>query len=141
MTKEKEQSGRERNTMKSSKTALHLLGFILNILMMVLIVFVVIQLATAAYDIGYRVFTEPAMESEPGRDVMVEVEQGMSAWELGTELEEKGLVDNHILFTVQLQISSYAKNMKPGLYTLNTSMTAREMMQVMTKEEVEETAK
>lgn len=127
--------------MKNSKTALHLLGFILNILMMVLIVFVVIQLATAAYDIGYRVFTEPAMESEPGRDVMVEVEQGMSAWELGTELEEKGLVDNHILFTVQLQISSYAKNMKPGLYTLNTSMTAREMMQVMTKEEVEETAK
>jgi len=108
---------------------------------MVLIVFVVIQLATAAYDIGYRVFTEPAMESEPGRDVMVEVEQGMSAWELGTELEEKGLVDNHILFTVQLQVSSYAKNIKPGLYTLNTSMTAREMMQVMTKEEVEETAK
>ena len=62
----------------------------------------------------------------------------MSAWALGTELEEKGLVDNHILFTVQLQLSSYAKDMKPGLYTLNTSMTAREMMQVMTKEEIEE---
>lgn len=126
--------------MKSSKTTLHLVGMILNILMMVLIVFVVIQLATVAYDIGYRVFTEPAMESEPGRDVMVEVESGMSAWALGTELEEKGLVDNHILFTVQLQLSSYAKNIKPGLYTLNTSMTAQEMMQVMTKEEIEETA-
>lgn len=125
--------------MKSSKTTLHLVGMILNILMMVLIVFVVIQLATVAYDIGYRVFTEPAMESEPGRDVMVEVESGMSAWALGTELEEKGLVDNYILFTVQLQLSSYAKNIKPGLYTLNTSMTAQEMMQVMTKEEIEET--
>lgn len=125
--------------MRSSKTTLHLLGFILNVLMMVLIVFVVIQLAAVAYDIGYRVFTEPPMESEPGRDVMVEVESGMSAWALGTELEEKGLVDNHILFTVQLQLSSYAKNIKPGLYTLNTSMTAQEMMQVMTKEEIEET--
>lgn len=125
--------------MRSSKKTLHLLGFILNVLMMVLIVFVVIQLAAVAYDIGYRVFTEPAMESEPGRDVMVEVESGMSAWALGTELEEKGLVDNHILFTVQLQLSSYAKNIKPGLYTLNTSMTAQEMMQVMTKEEIEET--
>mgnify|MGYP000833840328 CR=1 FL=1 len=124
--------------MRSSKTTLHLVGMILNILMMVLIVFVVIQLAAVAYDIGYRVFTEPPMESEPGRDVMVEVESGMSAWALGTELEEKGLVDNHILFTVQLQLSSYAKDMKPGLYTLNTSMTAREMMQVMTKEEIEE---
>lgn len=125
--------------MRSSKTTLHLLGFILNVLMMILIVFVVIQLAAVAYDIGYRVFTEPPMESEPGRDVMVEVESGMSAWALGTELEEKGLVDNHILFTVQLQLSSYAKNIKPGLYTLNTSMTAQEMMQVMTKEEIEET--
>lgn len=125
---------------KGSKTALHLLGFILNILIMVLIAFVVLQLAAAAYDIGYRIFTEPAMESEPGRDVMVEIEQGMSAWELGTELEEKGLVDNHFLFTIQLTLFSYAKDIKPGMYTLNTSMTAKELMEAMVKEEIEETA-
>ena len=70
--------------MKSKTTALHLMGFILNILMMVLVVFVVIQLASVAYNLGYRVFTEP------------------------------------------------------GLYTLNTSMTAKELMQVMAKEENEE---
>lgn len=125
--------------MKNSKTTLHLLGVILNALIMVLIAFVVIQLAAVAYDMGYRVFTEPAMESAPGRDVMVEVESGMSAWELGTELEEKGLVDNHILFGIQLTLSAYAKDIKPGLYTLNTSMTANEMMQIMAKEEIEET--
>lgn len=125
--------------MKSSSTALHLLGIILNVLMMILIVFVVIQLAAAAYDMGYRVFTEPAVESAPGRDVMVSVEDGMSAWELGKELEEKGLVDNGTLFTIQLKLSAYAKDIKTGLYTLNTSMTAREMMEVMAKEEIEET--
>lgn len=124
--------------MKSGKTTLHLVGFILNILMMVLIIFVVIQLAAVTYDLGYRVFTEPAMESEPGRDIMVEVEQGMSAWQFGNEMEEKGLVDNHILFSIQMQLSSYGKNIKPGLYTLNTSMTAKEMLQVMAKEEIEE---
>ena len=125
--------------MKKSRTTLHLLGFTLNMLMLVLIAFVVIQLAAVTYHLGYRVFTEPAVDSAPGRDVMVEIERGMSAGELGTELEEKGLVDNHILFTIQLKLSSYEKEIKPGLYTLNTSMTAREMMQVMAKEGIEET--
>ncbi|NLK77665.1 MAG: endolytic transglycosylase MltG [Clostridiales bacterium] len=124
--------------MKSKTTALHLMGFILNILMMVLVVFVVIQLASVAYNLGYRVFTEPAMDESPGRDVMVEVDQNMSDWDLGIELEEKGLVENHLLFTIQLKLSSYKKDIKPGLYTLNTSMTAKELMQVMAKEENEE---
>lgn len=124
--------------MKSKTTALHLMGFILNILMMILVVFVVIQLASVAYNLGYRVFTEPAMDESPGRDVMVEVDQNMSDWDLGIELEEKGLVENHLLFTIQLKLSSYKKDIKPGLYTLNTSMTAKELMQVMAKEENEE---
>lgn len=128
-----------RDIMKSNRTALHLLGFILNILVIVLIAFVVLQLSTTAYDIGYRVYTEPAMDEAPGRDVLVEVERGMSAWELGTILEEKRLVDNRIIFVIQLKVSAYANDIKPGLYTLNTSMDARKMMQIMTKEEIEET--
>lgn len=125
---------------KSSKTALHTVGIILNALIIVLIVFVVLQLAMIAYDLGYRIFTEPAVDLAPGRDVMVEVESGMSDWELGTELEEKGLVENHFLFTVQLKLFGYTKDIKTGIYTLNTSMTAKEMMQIMAKEEIEETA-
>lgn len=124
--------------MKSKTTALHLMGFILNMLLMILVVFIVIQLAAAAYNLGYRVFTEPAMDESPGRDVMVEIEQNMSDFDLGIELEEKGLVENHLLFTIQLKLSSYKKDIKPGLYTLNTSMTAKELMQVMAKEEKEE---
>lgn len=124
--------------MKSKTTALHLMGFILNTLLMILLVFIVIQLAAAAYNLGYRVFTEPAMDESPGRDVMVEIEQNMSDFDLGIELEEKGLVENHLLFTIQLKLSSYKKDIKPGLYTLNTSMTAKELMQVMAKEEKEE---
>lgn len=124
--------------MKRKTTALHLMGFILNILMVILVVFVVIQLAATAYNLGYRVFTEPAMDESPGRDVLVEIEQNMSDFDLGIELEEKGLVENHLLFTIQLKLSSYKKDIKPGLYTLNTSMTAKELMQVMAKEEKEE---
>lgn len=125
--------------MKSNKIVLHVLGYVLNTLLIVLVAFVVLQIGTAAYHMGYRIFTEPAMESSPGRDVRVEVEEGMSAKELGIELEEKQLIDDHTLFYIQLKISAYADKIKPGLYTLNTSMDAEEMMQVMAREEVEET--
>lgn len=128
--------------MKSdNKTPLHLLSFILNVLLMVLIAFVIAQAAVSAYDIGYRVFTEPAMEKSPGRDVTVEVKKAMSPKELGILLEEKGLVDNGWLFFIQLKVSAYADEIKAGVYTLNTSMTAREMMEVMTKKETGETEK
>lgn len=128
--------------MKSeNKTPLHLLSFILNALVMVLIAFVIAQAAASAYDIGYRVFTEPAMEKSPGRDVTVEVKKAMPAKELGTILEEKGLVDNAWLFVIQLKVSAYADKINAGIYTLNTSMTAREMMEVMAKKETEETEK
>lgn len=128
--------------MKSdNKTALRLLSFILNMLVMVLIAFVIAQAAASAYDMGYRVFTEPAMEKSPGRDVTVEVKKAMSSKELGILLEEKGLVENGWLFVIQLKVSSYADELKTGIYTLNTSMTAQEMMAVMAKEETEETEK
>lgn len=127
------------NTMGNSKVMLNILYSVLSILMIVLIVFVFLKAGDVAYDLGYRVFTEPALEKAPGRDSTVKIEKGMSALELGNLLEEKQLVDNGLLFAIQLQISDYKDKIKAGKYTLNTSQTAKEMMQVMS-EEIEETA-
>lgn len=139
MTKEKQTASGSEDTMKSNKVVLQVLGYILDLLLMVLVVFIILQLGTAAYHMGYRIFTESAVEAAPGRDVRVKVEEGMSAKELGMELEEKQLVEDHTLFYLQLKISAYANKIKPGLYTLNTSMNAEEMMQIMAREEIEET--
>ena len=78
------------------------------------------------------------MEEAPGQDVTVEVKKGMSPMELGELLEGKKLVDSGVLFMLQLQVLDYNDKLKPGTYTLNTSQTAKEMMQVMAEEEVEE---
>lgn len=110
-------------------------------LVLILILFALVQVGTAAYDMGYRIFTEPAMESSPGRDVTVEIRQGMSASEIGNLLEEKQLINTGTLFMIQSKVSAYEKRMKPGIYTLNTSLTSREMMQIMAKEETEEAEK
>lgn len=117
--------------MSASKVVLKILHVCIIVLLIVLIAFGLLQVGTAAYNMGYRVFTEGAVDSEPGRDVVVEVTDGMSALSLGRLLEEKGLVDSAYVFMAQMELSPYAKKVKPGLYTLNTSQTAEEMLAVM----------
>ncbi len=125
--------------MGKSKIALNVVGSIISFSIMVLIVIVVLKTGKIAYDMGYRIFTEPAMAKPPGQDMMVKIEEGMSSQEVGNLLEEKKLVDSGALFMIQLLVMDYDDKLKPGTYTLNTSQTAKEMMQVMAEEEVEET--
>lgn len=123
--------------MRSSKVVLRILSSVLSILFVLLILFGVIRAGEIAYDFGYRIFTEPAMEESPGKDVTVRVEEDMSGMELGRLLEQKKLVDDGVLFSIQLRLSAYSDKIKSGTYTLNTSLTAREMMQIMAGDEEE----
>lgn len=124
--------------MKSSKMALNVLNSVLSILMFILILFVILRAGTAAYSLGYRIFTEPAMDEEPGRDISVRLRDGMSGKELGSLLEEKGLVESGFLFSLQLRLSFGDGKLKSGDYTLNTSQAPEEMIQALTGEESEE---
>ena len=125
--------------MKDSRITLNILSSSLNVLVMVLIVFVLLKAGELAYEMGFRVFTEPAMDASPGRDVAVRVEKEMSGVELGSVLEEKKLVDNGVLFAIQLRLSAYAGKLKAGTYTLNTSQTAVEMIRLLAGEGTEDT--
>ncbi len=99
------------------------------ILILVLFLYAGIRMGTIAYDFGYRVFTEPAMENAPGQDVPVQITRDMSGREFGAMLEEKGLVRDANLFYLQFMLSADSlKNLQPGVYTLNTSMTAKDML-------------
>ena len=125
--------------MKDSRITLNILSSSLNVLVMVLIVFVLLKAGEVAYEMGFRVFTEPAMDASPGRDVAVRVEKEMSGLELGSVLEEKKLVDNGVLFAIQLRLSAYAGKLKAGTYTLNTFQTAVEMIRLLAGEGTEDT--
>lgn len=99
-----------------------------GVLLVLLLIYFTVSLCSFGFDFGYRVFNEPAVSEAPGEDIMISISEDMSGRELGKMLEEKGLVKNGTLFYVQLQLSAYKKDMKPGVYTLNTSMTAKDMM-------------
>ena len=110
-----------------------------KVMIALLVIAATVKLGGIGYDFGYRVFTEPAMAEEPGKDILVQVREDMSARELGKTLEEKGLVRDGNLFFLQLKLSAYSKKILPGVYTLNTSMTAKDMMVVMSTEVKEST--
>ena len=115
-----------------------LFGFIkiaFTFLVIIFVLYVGVRLCGIGYDYGYRVFTEPAITTENGEDVLVQIKDGMSDKEVGQMLYDKGLVRDAKLFTIQLKLSVYSGKLKTGVYTLNTSMTAKDMMIVMSESE------
>lgn len=110
-----------------------------SVLVALLVIMGLVKLGNYCYEFGYRVFTEAPMEEEPGRDVVLQIDSDMSEMEIGQLLEEKGLIRSKLLFYVQLKLSAYSGKLNPGVYTLNTSMDARDMMVVLATVPEEET--
>ena len=66
--------------------------FIIKVALFAFLIMYIVKAATAAYDYGYRVFTEPAMAFGDGRIISVSVAQDASALDVGKMLQEKGLI-------------------------------------------------
>lgn len=125
--------------MKLNKLVLKFVSISFSILVMLLVVIGLIKLGSFCYDFGYRVFTEGPVEEKPGTDVTVDVTGDLSEYQIGKLLKKEGLIRDANLFYVQLRMSAYHGKLKTGTYTLNTSMTAKDMMVVMAAESEEST--
>ena len=121
--------------MNVNKALFTFIKIIFTILIILVVIFGTIRMCRTGYDYGYRLFTETAVDEAPGRDILVQVDDDMSAGEIGKALEERGLIRDAKLFWLQLKLSAYSKSIKPGMYTLNTSMTPKEMMIAMSPQE------
>lgn len=101
-------------------------------ILIILVVFIGAFKATKfCYDFGYRIFTEQPVEEAPGSEVVVQISEADSAMDIGKMLEDKGLIRDSELYVAQYYLSAYVDKLLPGTYTLSTSMTAKEMMNVM----------
>ncbi|MBO6148750.1 MAG: endolytic transglycosylase MltG [Lachnospiraceae bacterium] len=109
----------------------------MRFLVILVLVFFIYRLVFQAYDFGYRVFSEPPISEEPGIDIDVTIPMGSGAMDIGEILENRGLIRDKRLFFVQERLSAYHGKLEPGTYTLNTSMTAEDMIAVMSAAEEE----
>ena len=98
---------------------------------MVFAVSYILKMATAAYDYGFRVFTEEPVSLGEGRTISVSVEAPVSVKDVGKMLEERGLIRDANLFVIQELVSEDHGKIQPGIYDLSTTMTAQEMVEVM----------
>jgi UPF0755 protein len=126
--------------MNLNKVVFRFVSISFSILVILLVLIGFVKIGTYCYEFGYRVFTEAPVDADPGRDVMVQISGDMSDMDIAKELKEKGLVEDAKLFYVQLKVSAYSGKFHDGVYTLNTSMTARDMMVVMAAEPEQSTA-
>lgn len=127
--------------MKIGKAILSVLAILCRILICLFLILMIYRLAFKAYDFGYRVFAEPAVAEGTGIDVVVQIPLGSDASEIGKILKNSGLIKDDKLFVAQELLSEYHGKLEPGTYSLNTSMTAEEMMATMspaTEESTEE---
>lgn len=119
-----------------AKVVMRVLSISITVLFCVLVVCGLYQVGLKCYDFGYRVYTEPAVSQENGKEQIVQITEDMGTKDLAELLEEKGLVRDARLFYFQAKLAGF--NLQPGVYKVSTSMTAREMMVAMTPVEAEE---
>ena len=120
--------------MNGKQMAGTILGTIIKIAVAALIIFYVYKAAAIAYDYGYRIFAEGPVSEEPGFDVDIAITSDKGVRDIGELLETRGLVKDGKLFVLQELLSEYHGKIKEGAYTLNTSMTVEEMLEIMAGE-------
>ena len=123
------------STKSANKLVFRFVSISFSVLILLVIFIGVFKASAFCYDFGYRIFTEKPMESAPGRDVVVQIDTDDSAFVIGKMLEQKGLVRDSSLYVAQYYLSAYVNDLLPGTYTLNTSMTTKEMLIVMSTAE------
>lgn len=116
--------------MKSRKIIFRIIRVGIAVLITILILMLFLSLGKKAYEFGYRIFTETAVDEAPGKDVVVLVRSDMSKKEVAEMLEQKGLVNDATLFMIQYKLTDFDE-IAPGTYTLNTSMTVHDMAAAM----------
>ena len=124
--------------MDSKKLVGGVASVVIKVVLYAAVIMFVWRAAYLAYDYGYRIFEEAPMSTGNGRVVTVTVPENMSAKEMGTMLEQKGLIRDANLFILQYHLSEYKVDLLPGTFELSTTMTVDEMLETMTIEPQEE---
>lgn len=98
-----------------------------------LVIIIIYSGSTKAYDFGHAIFAEESMAPEPGKTISVTIIEGKTVKEIGEILQTEGIIKDANLFYFQEMFSKYCKELKPGVFELNTSMTPDEIMEIMAK--------
>lgn len=101
----------------------------IQMIVVVLIIMFLYSAGVKGYEFGLSIFTPSSVDSEPGKDIMVIIEEDLSDIDIAKLLEEKGLILDSKAFFIQSKL--YMVDLNPDSYTLNTSMTSEKILEVL----------
>lgn len=118
-----------RTTNEINKITGAIIAISSRLIIFALVVMLLYEGVTRGYDFGHEIFYASAVEQKPGQDKNITVEKGASAARVARLLKGSGLIANEYSFIIQAEFFNYKVN--PGIYTFNTSMTSKEILQMM----------
>ena len=109
----------------------------LTIIFYTIVIMVFYAAVRKAYSFGHEVFNTSPMAAPPGVDKLFVVEEGMTTEQCLESLERSGLIRDKMVARFQEFFFEY--EIYPGTYTLNTSMTLKEILAALNEKPPQET--
>ena len=115
-----------------------IIGISGKLILYALVILLLVEGISRGYAFGHEVFYATAMEPSPGTRYALTIPEGQTTAETAKLLKDVGLIKNE--YAVQIQMWFYDYETYPGTYELSTSMTTKEILQILNvKPETEET--
>lgn len=128
-------------TREINKITTTIISISVKLMVYALIVLLLYEAVAKGYAFGHEIFFAEAVEEAPGKDMVVLIDSDESISEAAEFLAKKGLIKSEFAFIFQSKFYDY-DTVYPGTYTINTSMTSKEILQLLNvKPETEEDAK
>lgn len=119
--------------MNTRKAAMRVGSICLKVAVFILICLGLVYLGQTTYKYTHAVFSEEAMEEEPGRAVKIRIPEDVSSEKLAQVLEDNGLIEDAGVFKMQMKMADFGDTVKAGTYELNTSMKPSEMFKILSE--------
>jgi UPF0755 protein len=130
-----------RVTNEINKVTGTIISLAAKLILYAVIILLLVEGCTRGYAFGHAIFYATAMEAAPGRDRSVTITEGQPVGDTARMLKDMGLISSDLILQIQMRFYDY--EFHPGTYVLNTSMTSKEILQILDEgnQEVEESVK
>ena len=119
-------------TKEINKISLAVIGISGRLVFYALVLVLLVLGVRKTYEFGHDIFYAPGMEALPGTEKTVTLDGTESVADVGKLLEDAGLIRDHVAFSIQAK--GYGYEVKKGSFSLNTSQSSKEIINILDEE-------
>ena len=119
-------------TKEINKISLAVIGISGRLVFYALVLVLLVLGVRKTYEFGHDIFYAPGMEALPGTEKTVTLDGTESVADVGKLLEDAGLIRDHVAFSLQAKCYDYEG--KKGSFSLNTSQSSKEIINILDEE-------